>query len=186
MVHPSKLFGRLGNTLFQMSYIYAQMRKGAIPDIYVQNPAYFDYYKDDIKKWFGDGIERIDKVAIHLRQGDYVNNPFYVNLSESDYYQEAIKNFPNESFLVFSDDIEFAKKFFVGEVFTFSEGKSEVEDLNLMASCKHQIIANSSYSYWAAYLNPNKDKIVVAPSYKRWYTDGSTTRTIIPKEWKQI
>jgi len=184
MIHPDKIFGRLGNRMFQGVYLYAQMKRGEIPDIYVQDPKYFDDYRDDIRRLYGDGIVRSDYVAIHYRQGDYIGNNFYVNLSETSYYQEAIKYFPGAKFLVFSDDIERAKSYFIGDMFSFSEGKTEIEDLNLMSGCRGLIIANSSYSFWGAYLSDSNE--IITPSYKRWYTDGSIIRTVLPKEWKQI
>lgn len=180
MIPYHKLFGRLGNTMFQGAYIYAQMKKGEIPDIYVQDPEYFEHCKDDIRAMFGAGIGHIDMVAIHVRRGDYVHNPFYVDLMETPYYEDAMALFPGEDFLVFSDDVEWCKKQKIFKDCEFSEGKDEIEDLNLMASCKGVIMANSSYSWWAGYLSNGK---VVAP--KEWYSDG-ITRTKVPTEWIQI
>jgi hypothetical protein len=181
MINIDKLMGRLGNKMFILAYIYAQMRKGAIPDIYVQNPEYFDYYKDDIKKWFGEGIGKIDKVAIHVRRGDYVNHPFYVDLSQTDYYEKAMAEFPNRKFLVFSDDIQWCKDYFIGDEYEFNED-NEIDALNAMASCTGHIIANSSFSWWGAYLSPHGGK-VIAP--KAWHPDG-IERTKLPKEWVRI
>lgn len=188
MVDPDALFGRLGNRMFQMAYIYAQMKKGVIPDLYLQDVKYFQGVIEEIKELFGEGITRnTPYVSIHLRRGDYVNNSFYVDLSKTDYYQKAIALFPDSSFLVFSDDTVFAKQMFKGiydeDRFTIVEGKSEIEDLNTMASCEHQIIANSSFSLWAGILNPNPDKKVIAP--KEWFTD-KVERVGFPKDWIQL
>jgi hypothetical protein len=180
MLHPDKLFGRLGNRLFQMAYIYAQMKRGIIPDVYVQDPAYFEEFRDDIKLLFRDKIGYIDKVAIHVRRGDYVNNPFYVDLTKTNYYYNAMQLFPKEKFMVFSDDIEWCKQKEVFKNCSFSEGHDEVQDLNIMASCKGIIMANSSFSWWAAYLSNGK---VIAP--KQYYADG-VERTKYPKEWITI
>lgn len=177
MLNPDRLFGRLGNRLFQMAYIYAQMKRGVIPDIYVQNPAYFEHYKDDIRTLFGDGIGKIDKVGIHVRRGDYVNNSFYVDLTQTDYYQKAMAMFPDEQFLVFSDDIEWCKQQDIFKNCSFSEGHDEITDMNMLASCKGVIMANSSFSWWGAYLSKGK---IIAP--KAYYTDG-VQRTKYPKEW---
>lgn len=180
MIPFHKIYGRLGNNLFQGAYIYAQMRRGQVPDIFVQDPMYFDDYRNEIRSLFGDGITQIDKVAIHVRRGDYVNNDFYVDLSKTDYYKEAIKEFPNSEFIVFSDDIAFCKEYFKDYNFEYSEGKTELEDLNTMASCKGIIIANSSFSWWSAYLSSAK---IIAP--KAWYTDG-IERTKCLNEWKRL
>lgn len=180
MIPLNKLTGRLGNQLFQFAYIYGQMKLDHIPDIYVQDPEYFDHCADEVKKMFSGGISKIDMVAIHVRRGDYVGNPFYVNLMETPYYRDAMAMFPDADFLVFSDDIEWCKKQKIFEGCEFSEGKDELEDLNLMASCKAVITANSSFSWWGAYLSEGK---VVAP--KDWYSDG-IIRTKCPNTWIRI
>jgi hypothetical protein len=181
MIHPDLLFGRLGNRMFQMAYIYAQMKKGNISDIYVQDPKYFEGCKQELRVLFGDHIGNIDKVAIHVRRGDYVGNSFYVDLSKTNYYKDAMALFPGKSFMVFSDDIEWCKKQDVFKGCSFSERHDEVRDLNIMAACKGIIMANSSYSWWAAYLS--KAEKIIAP--KAWYTDG-VERTVCPKEWIKL
>ena len=104
MIPMWKLGGRLGNQMFQYAYLHAQARKGLIPDIYVQDPAYFENYKDEICLIFGQDIEPIDQIAIHIRRGDYVDNPFYVDLTATDYYDKALAEFSGEKFLVFYRD----------------------------------------------------------------------------------
>jgi hypothetical protein len=181
MKKPSSIFGRLGNQMFQGAYIYAQMRDGAIDDIYVQDPKYFEKYRSEIMKLYGDGIGYKNKVAIHVRRGDYVDNPFYVDLTKTDYYKRAIAEFPDAKFLVFSDDIDFCKTYFIGEQYEFDES-NEIDALNAMASCVGHIIANSSFSWWGAYLAPYTKK-VIAP--KLWYTDN-VERTKTPDSWIRI
>lgn len=183
MINPNLLFGRLGNRLFKEAFIYAQARNGLIPNVYVQDYKYFEKYEDEIKKYFGQGIGFINKVSIQVRRGDYVENEFYIDLSETDYYKNAMAKFPNDYFLVFSDDIEWCKQQEIFKNCEFNENKSDFEDLNKMASCKCNIIANSSFGWWAAYLNSSPGKIVIAP--KKWYTDG-VERTICPPEWHRL
>lgn len=175
--------GGLGNNLFQFAHIYAQARRGEIPDIYLQDPKYFGDFAGEIQSLYGQGVEPIDMVSIHIRRGDYVNNPFYTNLSDTNYYEDAIAEFSKGTkFLVFSDDREFAKRTFPD--FQVFEGKDEIEDFNMMAACSGgNIIANSSFSWWAAFTNPSFTKKVIAP--KSWYSDG-VERTVCPKEWKLI
>lgn len=180
MLHPSKIFGRLGNSLFQYAYIYAQMREGVIPDLYVQEPDYFDAYREEIREMFMEKADQLDMVAIHVRRGDYVHNPFYVDLWDNGYYERAMMEFPDSDFLVFSDDIEWCKRQPLFAGCEFSEGKTELEDMSLMSSCKGIIMANSSYSWWGAYLSNAK---VIAP--KEWYSDR-IERTKLPKEWKRV
>ena len=175
--------GGLGNNLFQYAYLYAQAREGNIPDIYLQDPAYFEKYADELKQLLGQGIGYVPQVSIHLRRTDYVGNPFYVDLSDTDYYEKAIDLFPHDTFLVFSDDLVFAREKFKGERYKIVEGNGPTQDLNLMASCKSNIIANSTFSWWAAWLNPNPEKKVVAP--KAWHPDG-IERTKIPDTWIRL
>ncbi len=173
--------GRLGNQLFQFSYIYAQFRDGYIPDIYVQDYTYFDKYKEEIKKIFGSGINSIDYIAVHIRRGDYVNNPFYVDLWETNYYEKAMAEFPNERFMIFSDDIEWCKNNFIGKEYTFNDDEVDYEAMNTMASCKGIICANSSFSWWSAYLS-NAKKIIIPD---QWFNDG-IERVISPPNWKKL
>lgn len=188
---PSKIFGRLGNSLFQYAFLYAYARKNGL-DFYFQDPKWFEEYADEIRELFCEPSLPISKVSIHVRRGKnpinptepaYAENPFYVDLCKTPYYQQATALFPEDTqFLVFSDDLPFCKKFFLGDRFEFSGG-DEWGDLMLMASCEHNIIANSSYSWWGAFLNRNPHKKVVAP--KAWYADG-LERTVCPKEWTRI
>lgn len=183
MVQPSKLFGRLGNQMFQMAALKSIAINRGI-DHYFQDPKWFEANEGQIKEMFSEGIGDSNSfVSIHVRRGDYVNNPFYVDLTKTDYYQRAISMFPDSKFLVFSDDIEWCKEYFKGNKFFFSERNNELEDMNLMAACEHNIIANSSFSWWAAYLNKNTCKEIIAP--KEWYADG-VERTVCPSSWIRI
>jgi len=173
-----KHFGRLGNRMFQTAYVYAQYRRGNIPDLYLQSPKYFEEFKDEIKQIYGEGIVKEDKVAIHFRRGDYVNNSFYVDLSKTDYYQKAMQLFPNEKFLLFSDDNEWLVKNWQGD-YEYATG-NEISDLKRFAGCKAQIIANSSWSWWGAYLGEGK---VIYPL--EWFSD-KIKRVEFPKTWTGI
>lgn len=181
MVKITDISGRLGNQMFQLAYIYAQMKRGEIPDIYVQGEKYFSDVKDDIKKMYGEGIATLPYVAIHVRRGDYVNNPFYVDLFKDGYYQKAMAEFPNEQFMVFSDDIAWCKEQEIFKGCEFSEGQNEVSDLNLMASCKSIIMANSSFSWWGAWLGSHEK--VIAP--QSWFSD-EIQRVELLDSWIQI
>src|SRR3990167_6115970 len=100
MVYPQKIFGRLGNSMFQGAYIYSQMKKGLLPDLFVQNYEYFDEYKDEIKKLYGEGIGYLPYVGLHLRVGGnpinpeepaYMDNPFYISMVRTGYYIKALE-----------------------------------------------------------------------------------------------
>ena len=200
MINPDIFTGRLGNRMFQIAYLYSQVKDGLIPDWYVQNPKYFKKCSDEIKALFGAGIRLSPYVAIHIRQAGnpinpdepkYSENPFYVNLAKTEYYELAVRWFEGEQFLVFSDDIDFAKKYFLsgkfgnGGAFFFDDTADPVKALNRMAGCKGHIIANSSFSWWAAYLCPHHNQKVVAPSKDRWYSDG-VERTVCPTSWIRL
>lgn len=187
MIAPWKLFGRLGNSMFQYAFLVSQARNAGT-DFYFQDEFYFRDHVEAVRTLFsGDIPSPTDAVAIHIRRGDYVNNPFYVDLTKTDYYERAIAMFPNERFIIFSDDTKWCEKewkLFDRERMTISKGKDEVTDLNLMASCKAHIIANSSFSWWGAWLCPKyPDNRVVAP--KEWFSDG-VERTSLPEHWEVI
>lgn len=182
-----KNFGRFGNRCFQSFYIYAQMRKGLIPDIYLQDYRYFDEYKTELQQMFGQG-EKEDRIAVHFRRGknpsnpdepSYSENSFYVNLAdETDYYQKAMSLFPNEKFLLFSDNSEWLGKNWQGD-YEFAIG-NEQEDFRRFADCKGHIIANSSWSFMAAYLGGGK---TVTPN--QWFID-KIKRVNIPEDWQCV
>lgn len=174
--------GRLGNQMFQFAYIYAQMLDGKIHDIYLQDPKYFDHHRDEIRKLYGVPTKTINYVALHVRRGDYINNPFYVNLWETDYYLKALAEFPNEKICIFSDDPLWCEDHFIGSQYEF-DYDNELESFNKMSACKGIICANSSFSWWAAYLS-NCGK-VVAPSVANWYTSGEEL-TKCPASWIRI
>jgi hypothetical protein len=135
---------------------------------------------------FADDISSKNAVSLHIRRGDYVQNPTYaVNLDQ--YYAAAIahmsKNVGQPEFFVFSDDKEYAARAF-GD-FTIVETASGVEDMHLMSLCKHNIIANSSFSWWGARLNAHPQKLVAAPN--AWFADEKLdSSTIVPKSWTRL
>ena len=168
--------------MFAFIYDYA-MKHGI--DRYMQDPELFEWHREEIKQLYQQDIPlKTDMVAIHVRRGDYVGNSFYVDLFAEGYYEKAMELFPGANFLVFSDDIEWCKKQPIFYMCEFSEGKSELEDMNLMASCIGHIVANSSFSWWGAFISPYSKKIV-APSRYNWYTDQEE-RTKCPDSWIRL
>jgi len=177
-------FGRLGNRLFQSAYIYAQFRDGVIPDIYLQDFTLFDHYRDELRELFKQDGPPLDYVSIHIRRGKnpsvesepaYADNPFYVNLSETDYYRLAMKEFPDEKFKIFTDDKDWVLKQEMFDDCYLSHG-NELEDFSAMTRCKGHIIANSSFSWWSAYISGKK---TVAPS--EWFSNE--TKIKYPEDW---
>lgn len=185
-------FGRLGNKLFQYAFLYAESRRRGV-DFYFQDPKWFEGYEDEIKQLFGEGIGYLDQVGVHVRRAanpinpsepKYSENPFYIDLTSTDYYERAMALFPNDNFLVFSDDPEWCRdKFKDNKKVQVMDKGNEVEDFNLLASCKSLIIANSSWSWWAAYLCPTESKRIIVPL--KWFADG-VQRVGIPETWERI
>lgn len=151
-----------------------------MPDVclngYFQSYKYFNNYKDEIIKLFGfDDIETKELVcSIHVRRGDYLDYSNHHPPINEKYLIQAMRELYRRNyeptFKFYSDDIEWCKQFtnspFIKnyEKFEYSEGKSELDDLRGMASCEHNITANSSFSWWSAYINPNPKKKIVMPS----------------------
>ena len=141
-------------------------------------------------------IDQSESVSIHVRRGDYADDPdtrkFHGLCSES-YYRTAIAWFRrrtrNPLFFIFSDDMEWARGFFHKEpgariVHQNGNGRPH-EDLRLMSRCAHQIIANSSFSWWGAWLNTKPGRQVVAP--EKWFANPSVdTSDLIPATWVRL
>ena len=136
--------------------------------------------------------EAPNPVAVHVRRGDYVGNAFHVS-QPLDYYKAAATGLhqaaPDARFYIFSDDPQWVKDnlalpYDVVYV-TQNDAETNYEDLRLMRLCKHFIIANSTFSWWGAWLSERKGKVVYAP--RKWFNDPTyDTRDLIPKSWIQI
>lgn len=138
-------------------------------------------------------IENTNSVSMHIRRGDYLNEQnrkIYGNICTEKYYNEALnminKRMQNSKIYVFTDDPKWARKKFAKKDFYVVEAnlnRNDVNDLFLMSKCKANIIANSSFSWWAAWLNQNKNKIVVAPM--KWFNNHETSEAIC-EDWNRI
>jgi hypothetical protein len=143
-----------------------------------------------------DRILPCPAVSLHIRRGDYVTNASAASVHgvcPLDYYDAAIRHIgslvQDPHFFVFSDDPQWAKDNLKTDYpiqFVDVNGPDRgVEDMWLMKSCKHHIVANSSFSWWAAWLNNRQDKIVVAP--KTWFLDKKLdSRDLVPQQWHRI
>lgn len=142
-------------------------------------------------------ITNSNSISLHFRRGDYVTNPnanIFHGVCSMDYYQKAVKAIAEKTehphFFIFSDDIQWVMgNFSINFPTVFVEKKEEDlhSDFQLMSLCKHNIIANSSYSWWAAWLNKHKNKIVIAP--EKWYADADKQKNLndlIPSKWITI
>jgi hypothetical protein len=139
-------------------------------------------------------IQSVNAVSIHVRRGDYVNNVNTNNfhgICSLDYYVKAIEYFRSAivepHFFIFSDDIEWSvNNLKLGSspatIVNINNEANGFKDMWLMRSCKHHIIANSSFSWWAAWLNPVPEKIVIAP--RKWFNNPEhDTSDMLPANW---
>jgi hypothetical protein len=178
-------------------------------DGYWQSYRYFDAIDPLLRTDFsfrnalcGDNLRVHDAIAaspasvsVHIRRGDYLSNSkaaAHHGFAGLAYYTAAVASvasrLPKPRFFVFSDDIAWARGNLplpADTVFVdHNAGADSHFDLQLMSRCRHHIIANSSFSWWAAWLNPSPSKIVVAPS--RWVLTRYDTTTITPPAWERI
>lgn len=147
------------------------------------------------KEWLKK-IESSESVSLHIRRGDYISNPAsqsHHGSVDKDYYLKAIEyikeKHKNSEIFVFSDDLEWCEaNLKTKETLHFVDANQKQHlhlDMFLMSHCKHNIIANSSFSWWAAWLNRNEYKIVIAPL--KWFNDPRIkTYDLIPKEWIRL
>lgn len=153
---------------------------------HLQSMKFFEHAIDEVK-WYlrmKDEPALNHYVAIHVRRGDY-DDRYHPRIPES-YYRAAMAEFPDCSFLVFSDDIPACKEMFGLDV-EYSEGRDYLEDFKLLKTCHSFIIANSSYSAMAAILGEHPDKHIVAP--RPWFGSGYAQidgEDIYGPNWKVI
>lgn len=162
---------------------------------YFQSEKYFKHIEGQIREEFTFKYESIypypegDYIAVHVRRGDYLLPWNVINYPEcnADYYSKAMYEISaksNAKFVIVSDDIEWCKNQQIFKDCYFHEGVDHINDLYVMSKAKHNIIANSSFGWWGAWLNSNPDKIVICP--KNWY--GQTfpenhDKDLIPESW---
>jgi hypothetical protein len=132
-----------------------------------------------------------NSVAIHIRRTDFLDSKIgkrFSGICTDEYYRNAIQTIKekveNPFFFIFSDDIEYVKNNFELENSCIIEGNAGYADLYLMSLCKHYILANSTFSFWAAMLNKEETKTVCIPEY--WYNEPFENAPYIPEDWLKI
>lgn len=135
-------------------------------------------------------IRNSNSIAIHIRRGDYVNHSVFAGICTKEYYDAAIDyirtHVSNPQFFLFSDDPVWVKENYKGEDFhvvSANKGKNAWIDMFLMSQCKHNINANSTFSWWAAWLNPNSSKIVLVPER---FNNLNKPHDIYPDDWIKL
>ena len=206
----NRILGLKGTVLLEPHYHFSETAYDAPDNVYLmgywQSSRYFADIELLIREVFTfksppsaaaskllDKINNTSSVCVHVRRGDFVLHPLN-GLQGKDYVAAGERIFAgrvsNPNYFVFSDDIEWceANLEFAGPAIFVSEdfdGSKLQDDLRLMGACKHFIIANSSFSWWAAWLSTYSHKIIVAP--KNWFLDKALdTKDLIPKEWIRI
>jgi Glycosyl transferase family 11. len=150
---------------------------------------------DDFNCTAASSIQSCESVAVHIRRGDYVTLPSassYHGHCPLQYYEKSIEyiqqHVRNPLFFVFSDDISWVRDNLAVDAPTHyidHKGQTAHSDMRLMSLCRHHIIANSSFSWWGAWLAVNPEKIVIAPG--QWFSHSDNdTRDLIPEGWKRI
>lgn len=176
-------------------------------DGYWQSPRYFSEIRPTLLKEFSlknplstsgqkylSDIQNTESVAVHIRRGDYANNPQVLRefgVCSPNYYEKAVAKIQeahaNAQFFIFSDDIDWVKnnlKISASVTYVEDPSLSDADELYLMSQAKHNIIANSSFSWWSAWLNDNDQKIVVAPD--PWFEKTIYDKNLIPASWIKI
>jgi Glycosyl transferase family 11 len=186
-----------------------EARERTYLDGYWQSEQYFGDVADTIRREFtmdfqpdarsreiADQIATTESVSVHVRRGDYITDPRASrarNVCTPDYYHRSAaliaERVGKPHLFLFSDDPEWvaANLRFEHPVTLVSETArhKEHEDLRLMSACRHHIIANSSFSWWGAWLNPRRDKVVLAP--RRWMNDPRVDdRDVLPPAWIRV
>lgn len=178
---------------------------------YFQSYKYLVNYENEIRALFNFPLDNMDTVnsqiintilnlpntvSIHIRRGDYVENTKtqqrHGNCSLS-YYNDAINHMSSKygdlNLFFFSDDINWVKSEFkdVSHSKLFidnNKNEDSWKDMHVMSMCKHNIIANSSFSWWSAWLNSNPNKCVIAPKY--WFSNVESSNDLLPENWVRL
>ena len=210
--HSPALFSKLGKNIYREPHFhfdknFSQLTNPVYLNGYWQSEKYFlanenrlrneltikheliSHLAGRVQEWFSK-----ETIAVHIRRGDYLQKKIqdYHGILTADYYNNAIAAIAvkvnNPFFCFFSDDINWVKENInIQHPHEFVSGytKSAIEDFYLMSQCKHNIIANSSFSWWAAWLNKNTGKTVIAP--QNWFSNANLdTKDLIPQNWLRI
>lgn len=203
------------HVLREASFTYDSRIESASAPVYLdgywQSEKYFVHIAEELRQEFSlrDAWDEANEamaaqiraagsgaVSLHIRRGDYVSNAHtaqYHGVCSLDYYRDAVSHIASHieqpHFFVFSDDHAWVKENlqidFPMTLVQVNSADRGINDMMLMKSCRHHVIANSSFSWWGAWLNPHADKIVIAP--REWFKQsGNDTRDLIPASWIRL
>ncbi len=195
------------NNFVYYSNVFSKLYKNQYYSGAFQSYRYFENYRQELLYEFAfnesnlseeskqmiSRIKNTTSVSIHVRRGDYLTPLWYKDLGSIcnvEYYQRALaeigKRIKDPCYFVFSDDIDYVHEnlnipnaIYVN----FNHSNDSWQDMYLMSLCKHHIIANSSFSWWSAWLNKHEDKIVIAP--KKWWASQDND-DVVPPSWIRL
>ena len=204
-----------GSAFYEPNLLYHSTINGVTKNVYLegyfQSERYFSKYRSEIIDLFKftkepsvqtqeaiDSISKQNTIAIHIRRGDYQTNKKIKSIHgvlPLSYYKKALEHFDlsNHHILFFSDDIDWVKNHFdfltenQSTFVNWNTGDDSWQDLYLMSKCHNFIIANSSFSWWGAWLSTHKNKSVICP--QTWFADkdrNSLTSDLIPTNWIRV
>lgn len=199
--YPENLFLRTERSVMEYNPIWIKPSKAFLKGVWI-NPRYFesvehiirDVYRfrniDDRNLMLATTLRTSESVSIHIRRGDYLNLPNYCVCDEAFYVtaMDMIKKMvENPVFYIFSNDPEWCNAFMEKQkvdykIIDHNIGADSYKDMFLMTQCHHNIIANSTFSWWGAWLNQSPGKIVIAPKY--WFKDNQCSPNLT--EWVTI
>ncbi len=190
-----------------LSNLRARARNGGYLHGYWQSEQYFSEHRKCIQSDFSfkdelqgvnleiaNSIAQCRSISIHVRRGDYVSNSKTLSVHGTcppEYYFKAIdtmlERYPDSRLFAFSDDPLWVSQVLSQRypnltIVKHNDGAMSYNDMRLMSMCNHHIIANSSFSWWGAWLNPKPDKDVIAPL--RWFADDRDIHNLIPESWE--
>jgi hypothetical protein len=180
--------------VYLMGYWQSELNFIASADMIRQDFRFREALSGGCLEW-AQRIQNSEAVSLHVRRGDYVSDPKnakVLNICAMDYCRAAVmyiaERLSRPVFYIFSDDIAWVKKNlklrFPCHYIEGNRGAVSYRDMQLMSMCRHNVIANSSFSWWGAWLNSNEAKIVVAPQL--WFSNGVDDSQLIPHTWTRL
>ncbi len=185
----------LPDNVYLMGYWQSEKYFADIKDI-IRSEFSVKHELDPINREIADCIQNCASVSLHIRRGDYINNPHTNSVHGTcsmEYYRRCVLEMAEKvhkpHFFIFSDDPEWvAKNIILDYPMTLIDHNGparDYEDLRLMSMCQHNIVANSTFSWWGAWLNPNPNKIIFAPN--RWFQEDTIdTSDLILDKWEIV
>lgn len=180
-----------------MGYQHIMVIDGMALDGYFQDERYFAKYADEIRRYFRDDTiteflrgyyagALKNSLSVHVRRGDYLRFADVLHVLDKDYYNEAIKTVCKahkiEYIFVMSDDIRWCRENLKDDRIVYISGHPDHHEMLLMSLCSHNVISNSSFSWWGAWLGETMDKTIIAPD--KWLKNTQTNA--IPERWIRL